>query len=129
MDREAAERIQDLYLAQRKEEAPAAVPDEWVDAKSLVGPRARILQRYRAWEDCGLTGLTVRCKQPGGHRGDGRGGPRRLRGQYGLVLPLAGFAGAPERISCTAAWPPIVIKRLSPPTVTKVKPISIIFLA
>jgi F420-dependent oxidoreductase-like protein len=33
---EAADRIQELYLAHRKEEAIAAVPDEWVDMKSLV---------------------------------------------------------------------------------------------
>ena len=38
--KEAAERIQELYLAHRKEEAAAAVPDEWVDAKSLVGPQS-----------------------------------------------------------------------------------------
>jgi hypothetical protein len=62
--KEAAERIQELYLAQRKEEAAAAVPDEWVDAKSLVGPKARIRQRYRAWEESGLTGLTVRSISP-----------------------------------------------------------------
>jgi len=49
--------------------------------------------------------------------------------QYGLVLAPAGLAGVPERISATAAWPPIVTKRVSPPTVTNVKPISIIFLA
>jgi hypothetical protein len=58
----AADRIQELYLAHRKEEAAAAVPDEWVDAKSLVGPPARIKQRYRAWEDSGATSLTVRAK-------------------------------------------------------------------
>ena len=62
--KEAADRIQELYLAHRKDEAAAAVPDEWVDTKSLVGPPARIKQRYRAWEDSGLTGLTVRSKQP-----------------------------------------------------------------
>jgi len=62
--KEAADRIQELYLAQRKDEAAAAVPDEWVDAKSLVGPPARIKQRYRAWEDSGATGLTVRSRQP-----------------------------------------------------------------
>jgi F420-dependent oxidoreductase-like protein len=62
--RQAAERIQELYLAGSKDEASAAVPDEWVDQKSLVGPPARIKERYRAWADCGLTGLTVRCKQP-----------------------------------------------------------------
>jgi Luciferase-like monooxygenase len=62
--RAAAERIQELYLAGRKAEAPAAVPDEWVDHKSLVGPAARIKQRYCAWADAGLTGLTIRSKQP-----------------------------------------------------------------
>jgi F420-dependent oxidoreductase-like protein len=62
--KEAAERIQELYLAHRKNEAAAAVPDEWVDAKSLVGPPARIKQRYGAWQNSGLTGLTVRSTQP-----------------------------------------------------------------
>ena len=60
--RQAADRIQELYLAHRKEEAAAAVPDEWVDAKSLVGPPERIKQRFRAWEDSGATALTVRSK-------------------------------------------------------------------
>jgi F420-dependent oxidoreductase-like protein len=62
--KEAADRVQELYLAQRKEEAADAVPDEWVDAKSLVGPPARIKQRYGAWAGSGLTGLIVRSKQP-----------------------------------------------------------------
>ncbi len=62
--KDAASRIQELYLVHRKEEAAAAVPDEWVDAKSLVGPPERIKQRYRAWEDSGLTGLTVRSRSP-----------------------------------------------------------------
>ena len=61
---DAADRIQELYLAHRKEEAIAAVPDEWVDLKSLVGPAARIKQRYRTWLDTGATGLTVRSRQP-----------------------------------------------------------------
>ncbi len=61
---EAADRIQELYLAHRKEEATAAVPDEWVDLKSLVGPKARIKERFRAWEDSGATGVTVRSRQP-----------------------------------------------------------------
>jgi len=61
---DAADRIQELYLAHRKEEAIAAVPDEWVDLKSLVGPAARIKERYRTWLDTGATGLTVRSRQP-----------------------------------------------------------------
>ena len=61
---DAARRIQELYLAHRKEEAIAAVPDEWVDLKSLVGPPARIKERYRAWEDSGADSLSVRSRQP-----------------------------------------------------------------
>src|SRR4051794_2853218 len=61
---EAAERVQELYLAHRKEEAIAAVPDEWVDMKSLVGPPARVRERYRAWEESGADALTVRSRQP-----------------------------------------------------------------
>lgn len=61
---DAADRIQELYLAGRKEEATDAVPDEWVDEKSLVGPPERIKQRYRRWEDCEqLDSLYVRSKQ------------------------------------------------------------------
>jgi F420-dependent oxidoreductase-like protein len=61
---DAAKRIQELYLAHRKEEAIAAVPDEWVDLKSLVGPPARIMERYCAWEDSGADSLSVRSRQP-----------------------------------------------------------------
>jgi F420-dependent oxidoreductase-like protein len=62
---EAAARIQELYLAGRKDEAIDAVPDEFVDLKSLVGPPARIRERYRAWEEMGVDALTVRSRQPG----------------------------------------------------------------
>ena len=56
---DAAEQIQELYLAKRKDEAAAAVPDEFVDQGALVGPKARIRRRFRAWEDAGLSGLTI----------------------------------------------------------------------
>lgn len=61
---DAAKRIQELYLAHRKDEAIAAVPDEWVDMKSLVGPAQRIRERYRTWEDCGAETISVRSRQP-----------------------------------------------------------------
>ena len=60
----AAARIQELYLAGRKDEAEAAVPDEFCDEGALVGPVARIRERYRAWADSGITGLTVVADQP-----------------------------------------------------------------
>jgi len=56
---DAANRIQELYLAKRKAEAIAAVPDEFVDSGALIGPAARIREKFRAWEDSGATGLTI----------------------------------------------------------------------
>ncbi len=61
---EAAARIQELYLAGRKAEALEEVPDEYCDESALVGPPARIRERYKAWEDCGLTGITISGQQP-----------------------------------------------------------------
>jgi F420-dependent oxidoreductase-like protein len=46
---DAARRIQDLYLAGRKDEAAAAVPDALADEVSLVGPKERIRDRLAAW--------------------------------------------------------------------------------
>ena len=60
---DAAARIQQLYLAGRKDEATAAVPDEFCDEGALVGPVGRIRERYRAWADSGITGLTVVADQ------------------------------------------------------------------
>jgi alkanesulfonate monooxygenase SsuD/methylene tetrahydromethanopterin reductase-like flavin-dependent oxidoreductase (luciferase family) len=45
-----AVRIQDLYLAGKKAEAMAAVPDAFVDEVALVGPRERIAERVAAWK-------------------------------------------------------------------------------
>src|SRR5436309_11738148 len=61
---DAAQRIQELFLAKRKDEAVAAVPDEFCDEMTLVGPIARIRERYRAWAECGITGLTLVTEQP-----------------------------------------------------------------
>jgi F420-dependent oxidoreductase-like protein len=61
---ESAQAIQELYLEGRKGEAVEAVPDEFLDEQSLVGPVERIRERFKAWEDSGATGLTVRATQP-----------------------------------------------------------------
>ena len=58
-----ADRVQELFLAGRKQEAAAAIPDELIDEESLIGPKARIRKRYRPWEDCGIDGITVRTSQ------------------------------------------------------------------
>jgi hypothetical protein len=56
---DAAKTIQELYLAHRKGEAIEAVPDEFCDDGALVGPPARIRERYKAWADTIATGLTI----------------------------------------------------------------------
>ena len=62
---EAAERIQELFLAGHREEAFAAVPDEYVDQGALLGPKARIKERFREWQDlAGVTGYTMHNATP-----------------------------------------------------------------
>jgi hypothetical protein len=56
---DAAERIQELFLDHRKDEANAAVPDEFVDQGALIGPEERIRKRFREWEDSSATGMTI----------------------------------------------------------------------
>jgi F420-dependent oxidoreductase-like protein len=55
----AARSIQDLYLAGRKAEAEAAVPDALVDDVALCGPRERIRERLGEWKAAGVTTLMV----------------------------------------------------------------------
>ena len=53
---EAAVRIQDLFLAGKKAEAAAAVPDAMVDAVHLVGSKSHIRDRLGAWKEAGRKG-------------------------------------------------------------------------
>jgi len=64
----AAVAIQDHFLAGRREEAKAAVPDAFIDEIALVGTKERIRDRLEAWKELGkdhrigtlvLTGATA----------------------------------------------------------------------
>lgn len=61
---EEARRIQDLFLAGRREEAVAAVPDAFADEISLVGPRERIAERLEMWRSGPVTDLLVTGPDP-----------------------------------------------------------------
>ncbi len=60
---EAAD-IQDLFLAGRRADAAAAVPDALIDQVSLIGERGRIAERLSAFRDCGVTTLIAHTREP-----------------------------------------------------------------
>lgn len=61
---EAAERIQTLFTEGRRDEAIAAVPDEYIDEGGLFGDEKRIAERFERWLNCGATGLTLHTSSP-----------------------------------------------------------------
>jgi len=77
---DAADRIHELFQAGQREEATAAVPDEYVDEGGLFGSVDRIRERWRShWEGMPYTGVTVRAQQ---------------EEAYDLMADLAGTRGA-----------------------------------
>jgi F420-dependent oxidoreductase-like protein len=65
---DAALEVQELYLAGKKDEAAAAVPETLVDACHLVGPAARIRDRCQRWIAAGKKAhvgtMLIRSHQP-----------------------------------------------------------------
>jgi F420-dependent oxidoreductase-like protein len=59
---DAARKIHDAAMDGRRDDATAAVPDDLVDAVSLVGPEAAIGERLHAFADSGVTTLLVKTK-------------------------------------------------------------------
>jgi F420-dependent oxidoreductase-like protein len=54
-----AEVIQDLYLAGKKKEAEAAVPEEFLELTTLCGPAGYVKERVAAFRAAGVTHLQV----------------------------------------------------------------------
>ncbi|HET9061988.1 MAG TPA: LLM class F420-dependent oxidoreductase [Candidatus Binatia bacterium] len=61
---EAAEKIQELFFAGKKEEAIAAVPDQLADEISLAGTPDRIRDRLQAWKGTPVTTLLAGTRDP-----------------------------------------------------------------
>lgn len=62
---EAAARIQELWRAGKKQEAIAAVPDEYLEQTALLGSPRRIRERWEAgFVPKGVTGLIIGTDQP-----------------------------------------------------------------
>ena len=56
---EEAEKIQDLYLSGKKEEAMAAVPQDFLDATAMVGDEGWVRERIEAYREAGVTRLSI----------------------------------------------------------------------
>jgi F420-dependent oxidoreductase-like protein len=54
-----AQRIQDLYLEGKREEAMAAIPDSLIDTVSLCGPAERVRDRLAVYREAGVGTLGV----------------------------------------------------------------------
>jgi alkanesulfonate monooxygenase SsuD/methylene tetrahydromethanopterin reductase-like flavin-dependent oxidoreductase (luciferase family) len=59
-----ATRIQELFFEGKRAEAIAAVPDQFADEVSLVGPIERIRDRLQAWKSTPVTTLLVGAHDP-----------------------------------------------------------------
>lgn len=88
----AADTVQDLFLAGRYREAAAAVPWEFLDQTSLLGPVDRIADRLRAFADAGVTTLSVLPQE------EGRAGEAAQRQREALrtIAAAAEAAGVAE---------------------------------
>ena len=56
---EAADTVQELYLAGKKDEAAASLPGELIDTVALVGPPDIIRERLRVYRDAGVGTLMI----------------------------------------------------------------------
>tara|TARA_R110002110_G_scaffold415561_1_gene650787 strand:+ start:85966 stop:86979 length:1014 start_codon:yes stop_codon:yes gene_type:complete len=56
---EQADKIQELFMAGRRDEAVQAVPDQFADEITLSGSRDRVRERLQAWEESPATTLLI----------------------------------------------------------------------
>ncbi len=98
---EVADQVQALYLAGRKQEAAALLPDALVDAVALCGPPARIAERLEIWKAAPITTLMVMTHDPAAVE---------LMAQ----LVLGADAGHPDRSYSLPAAEPVLAPTDSP---------------
>ena len=60
-----ADKIQQLFMENKRDEAAQVIPDELADAMALVGPVDRIKDRLQAWRDSRVTTVLVTAQDAG----------------------------------------------------------------
>ena len=98
-----AEVIQDLYLAGKKKEAEAAVPEEFLELTSLCGPLAYVKERIAAYREAGVTHLSVQPLSTAGpdERFADRSGKRTDSSRRS---PRGSRRGRPKRARPRTSW-------------------------
>lgn len=59
-----ADKVQELYLSGRKDEATALIPDELVTDMHIIGTASEVKERVAQWEETGVTTLLLSCQSP-----------------------------------------------------------------
>jgi F420-dependent oxidoreductase-like protein len=54
--------VQELFLAQKRDEAAALIPDELVEDMHIVGDAAYVKERVAQWAETGVTTLLLSCR-------------------------------------------------------------------
>ena len=86
-----AERIQDLYLDGKKDEACAAVPTDLIEKLALIGPEDKIRSELPAWRESLVTTVMI------------GGGVQQVRQAADLVLATSNGCHNPGRIRAPCA--------------------------
>ena len=90
---DAAQRVQDLYLEGKRDEAMAALPDELLDTVSLCGPRDAVRERLAVFRDAGVGTLMVSPMAWTLRRPDRAAAARRRAGGLRILLGAFGDPG------------------------------------
>lgn len=59
---DTADRVQELFLGGKKDEATALIPDELVDDMHIIGTAGEVKERAVQWEETGVTTLLLSCR-------------------------------------------------------------------
>jgi Luciferase-like monooxygenase len=56
------EQVQELFLAGKREQATALIPDDLVEEMHIVGEAGYVRERAAAWAETGVTTLLLSCR-------------------------------------------------------------------
>jgi alkanesulfonate monooxygenase SsuD/methylene tetrahydromethanopterin reductase-like flavin-dependent oxidoreductase (luciferase family) len=56
--------VQELFLAQKRDEAAALIPNELVDDLHIIGTAGEVRERVAEWEETGVTELVLSLRSP-----------------------------------------------------------------